>query len=133
MISHYMQYEIEFNQLAQMLVDEADILIVFPDDEKCNISENLDQSIMDAVDQRCNEYVKSFKLLGLEWAYSGDEPLYLSVHSEGLSVSAIRRGYSYTSDPLDLRGEVVESTEGTCKQLPCYRQIDENWYIYLDD
>jgi hypothetical protein len=74
-----------------------------------------------------------FEALGIQSAYAGAEPLYLYTYTWGLGVSGLRKGYIYTTDPNRLvPGHIVGSTERNCR-APCYRQIDEDWYIYQDD
>ena len=131
MIEYYAQHSTEFNQLAEMLVSERRLIVVFPDSGRCQIAQQ--QMVEAESDDKCAEFVKLFRRLELNWAYCGDDPLTLTVFSSGLGVSGMSKGYVYASDPLHFQGNIVESTEGSCGTLPCYRQIDTHWYVFLDD
>jgi hypothetical protein len=77
--------------------------------------------------------VRHFKVLGLDWAYVGTEPLWLPVYNSGLGISGVRKGYFYSTRRADVQGRIVASTEAPGEPLPRFGQIDENWYVYLDD
>jgi hypothetical protein len=132
LIESYTQHKAEFNELAILLIAQDNRFVVFPDSEQCQI---VGERMIEAQsDQKCAELVRYFRFLGLGWAYAGDEPLWLPVYNWGLSVSGLRKGYFYTTDEswFLAEGQIVESTEDPCKE-PCFRRIDTNWYIYLDD
>jgi hypothetical protein len=128
----YARHKLEFNELAALLTSQDNRFVVFPDSETCQIA---GERIIEAKDDKnCAELVGYFKYLGLEWAYAGGEPLHLPVYGWGLGVSAFRKGYLYTTDESWVQkvGQIVDSTDSRCK-IPCFRRIDTNWYIYLDD
>jgi hypothetical protein len=131
MIERYVQNEAEFNQLAEMLVSEERLVAVFPDSGKCQIAQQ--QMVKAGSDARCAELVELFRQLDLGWAHCGYDPLTLAVFHSGLGVSGVSKGYVYASKPQQFKRDFVESTEASCETYPCYRQINTNWYIYLDD
>jgi hypothetical protein len=130
LIDNFTQHRAEFDQLAQMLIEEQELFVIFPDDPgKCQIK---DQKLIKATDNsKCNDFVQLFKRLGLEWAYSGSEPLRLPVSFSGISVSGSTKGYYYSSDPSALSSEIVSNTDKASGQS-VYRHIEGNWYIFLD-
>ena len=128
----YAQHKVEFNELAVLLTAQDNWFAVFPDSDRCQI---VGERMIEAKDDNnCAELVRYFRFLDLEWAHAGDEPLWLPVYNWGLSVSAFRKGYLYTTDESWVQkvGQIVDSTDGRCK-APCFRRIDTDWYIYLDD
>lgn len=130
MMDYYVQHKAEFGLLEDKLSAVTTTMAVFPDSAQCQI----DQQMIETKDnEQCAEFVALFRSLDLEWAYVGHVPLYLPVYNWGLTVSALRKGYFYATHPSQLwDGEIVKTTQGPCR-YPCFRQIDDNWYIYLDD
>ena len=91
LIVNYNQHKAEFNQLAQMLINEKTLLIIFhKGNGTCQVENQ--KLINVASDEKCYEFVKLFKSLGLDWAYGGSEPLWLPVSHYGLSVSGSSKG-----------------------------------------
>jgi len=134
LIDKYAQYKTEFNQLAQMLLQETRPLAIFPDSGNCQIED--EKLVNSATNEKCKAYIQLFRLLGLNWAYSGPEPLWLTVSSYGLGVSGSEKGYVYTSQlpTLDGAGTLVNNIEEASGfLLPYFRHVDDNWYIYYDE
>jgi len=134
LINNYAQHKTEFNQLAQMLLQETRLLVIFPDSGNCQIED--EKLVNSAIDEKCKEYIQLFKLLGLNWAYSGPEPIWLTASSYGLGVSGSEKGYVYTSQlpTLDGDGTLVNNIEEASELLlPYFRHVDNNWYIYYDE
>ena len=133
MITKYTQHKSEFNQLAQTLVADTRIKSIRPSSNACIDFDQ--QRIAAETDQNCAKLVKGFNSLGIKDSYGDNDTVYFVIATAGLSVSGIRRGYVYTIDPISFhsRKEIVEATGKDCQVLPCYRQIDDNWYVYLDD
>jgi hypothetical protein len=128
MIDTYNQHKAEFNQLAQMLINEKEFLVIFPEPEHCQVE---NQRLLKGSDnERCADYVQRFKQLGLNWSYSGSEPLRLQVYAAGLWLAGIYKGYLYTSTTPSPLVSNAEDFQG--RKLPIYRQIEGDWYIYLD-
>jgi hypothetical protein len=125
---NYQQHRVEFQELAQMLLQEADLSVIYPKEEHCQTK---NQQIITAADnQRCADYVKRFKQLGLDWSHSGTKSLWLRVFSEGSIMAGEEKGYLYTNESLSPLAESTDDFQG--KRLPLYRQIDDKWYIYFD-
>lgn len=132
LLDHYTLHKTEFSQLAEMFTVEEELLLVYPDDRQCETVGR--QHVEAGYSERCDEYLRLFRSLELGWAYIDSEPVYLSAYKWGLTGGhGLRKGFVYTTDPSHLRGEIAESTETRGSPLPRHRQIDENWYIYLDD
>ena len=134
LIDNYAQHKTEFNQLAQMLLQETRLLVIFPDSGNCQIED--EKLVNSATDEKCKAYIQLFRLLGLNWAYSGPGTLWLTVSSYGLSVSGSEKGYVYTSQlpTLDEGGTLVNNIEEASGfLLPYFRNVDDNWYIYYDE
>jgi hypothetical protein len=127
MLAHFYQHEHEFEQLAQALLTEEEIRVVYPDSGSCQPVQP--ETISEQAMERCEAYVALFQKLGFGWAYSGPEPLFLTISTSGLSVSGSSKGYLYTSNP---QGTIVEDTDQwdgrTQMQL---RPIKQNWYIFF--
>lgn len=130
MMDYYRQHKAEFGLLANKLSAMSTTMVIFPDSAQCQVGQ---QMIETKDNEQCAEFIALFRSLDLEWAYVGHVPLYLPVYNWGLTVSALRKGYFYATHPSQLwEGEMVETTQAPCRH-PCFRQIDDNWYIYLDD
>ncbi len=101
LIDNYQRHAAEFQELAQMLLKETDLLVIYPKEGHCQIK---DQQIITIADnQRCADYARRFKQLGLDWSRSGSEPLWLHVFSEGSIMAGEYKGYLYTSVPPSQR------------------------------
>ena len=114
-----------------MLTQETRLLVIFPESGNCQIEKQ--QLVNSTTDMKCDAYVQLFRSLGLNWAYSGAESLWLTVSTYGLSVSGSEKGYFYTSllEPLD--GTLVDNIEEAGgAQRPLYRHIENNWYLFYD-
>jgi hypothetical protein len=127
MMTHFYQHEHEFEQLAQALLTEEEIRIVYPDSGRCQTEER--EVVTGQAEERCQTYAGLFRELGFGGAYVGQEPLFLTMSTSGLGISGSSKGYLYTSQP---EGTIVEDTDEwngrTHMQL---RLIKQNWYIFF--
>lgn len=130
LIDNYYQHKNEFGQLAQMLLGEKYLLVIFPAGEgKCQIAGQ--KLLLASENSRCQQYVRFFNTLGLDWAYSGRDPLMLTVSNSGLTVSGSSKGYCYSTDPP---GEIVDDTDANPPyEGIVFRHIDGHWYIFLEE
>jgi hypothetical protein len=128
LIDNYYQHREQFNLLAQMLQNETYLLVIFPDGEgRCQTEGQ--KLILASEHDRCQEYVRLFDLLGLEWAYTGQEPLWMPVSFSGLSVSGSTKGYLYSTERPD---ELVDDTDAHRRLGIVFRHIEGNWYIFFE-
>jgi hypothetical protein len=127
MLAHFYQHEHEFEQLAQALLAEEEIRIVYPDSGHCEPVQP--ETISEQAMERCEAYMALFQKLGFGWAYLGREPLFLTMSTSGLGISGGSKGYLYTSN---LQGTIVEDTDQWDGRT--YMQvlpIKGNWYIFF--
>jgi hypothetical protein len=130
MHNHYVQHKAEFARLAEMLAAERELLLVYPETERC---ETLDRRhIRTGESERCDEYLRLFASLELSWAYVDREPVRLAVYRWGLTGHGLTKGFLYTTDPAHLDGVLVENTGTYGNPMPRHSQVDENWHIYFE-
>ncbi|MFQ5398279.1 MAG: hypothetical protein ACE5E7_01640 [Anaerolineae bacterium] len=127
MIANYAEHKPDFEQLALTLTTETEIRIIFPKDGKCQFEKRKLND--DELSEKCNQYIRAFNLLGLDWTYSGDEPIWLPVSSSGLSVSGSSKGYFFSSIPPK---RIVSNTDNWNGFSIVYRHIEGNWYIFYE-
>lgn len=132
LISNFYEHNEEFEQLAKMLISENEIEVIFPDTSKCQISNR--KMINSADSLSCANYIKIFRTLGLDWAYTklwaGNENLWLTVSASGLSVSGSSKGYYYSSVGIPPSAVLSENTD-KAKGQEVFHHIKGNWYIFI--
>ncbi|MDX1688913.1 MAG: hypothetical protein R3248_13100 [Candidatus Promineifilaceae bacterium] len=126
MLTHYHQNSAEFNQLAEMLLAEDELLVIFPDEGECQLKEGRIRDT--AINRRCATLVDLFRQLGLNRAYAGPEPIRLPMSFAGLAVSGSTKGYLFTSTPPEKLVSDTDEWDGQSDFL--YRAIEGKWYIF---
>lgn len=132
LISNFYEHSEEFEQLAKMLILENEIEVIYPDTSTCQIS---NQKMINSADSlSCANYIKIFRTLGLDWAYTqlwaGNENLWLTVSWSGLSVSGSTKGYYYSMVGIPPSAVLSENTD-KAKSREAFHYIEGNWYIFL--
>ena len=133
MLDNYYQHKTEFNELAQLLVSEKELYVIYPSAENCELQ---DQTIVNAANYDvCNRAVQLGKQLGInvEDAESVDGSYLIWVSCQGIFLRGSCKGYAYITSPPD---HLVENTDTDATHDPIsddtlYRHIEGNWYIVL--
>jgi hypothetical protein len=129
MLDFYNEHKTEFDRLADMFIAEKDFLLVYGIYGRC---ETIDRtSIPAGENEKCAEYVRLFKSLEIDWAYINRTPVYLSVYTWGLTGHGLTKGYMFAPDTSTLSGVMVKDTGTRGNQMPRYKKIDENWFIFF--
>jgi hypothetical protein len=129
MLDYYTQHQTEFDRLAAMLSTENELSLVYAESASC---ETVDRKpVLASESNKCNEYVHLFKALEIDWAYVDRAPVYLGVCTWGMTGHGLTKGYLFATDPSSLTGVMVDNTGTRGNQMPRYRKLDENWYIFF--
>lgn len=130
LISNFNAYEAEFGKLLRMFQEDKQLERVSdftrPENpESINISQ-----------ERIAQYRQMFKKLGLTAGIEGyqeKEMIWFHASTQGLSVTGSSKGYVYTTNKPE---KVVDNLDNykseDGKSFRAFRQIEDNWYLYLD-